>query len=262
LDRVDVHFGLFFSSDAAPGALVILQGENFGDVPGQVWIHLKDWQGNTADYQLLDTQNHWGDTFVAGIVPSISRVLDQEVSFTVVAQCGATSNASWGNFTAARDFVDLAYAAVPPDQWAPWYDCSMSSGVSDHDACQAQGSTNFPPECAQNFPGWGLAPGSLGNLAGYHDSGIGFKGNDGTDQFWLDGPLQNGWALWSTSAEVTTQVSAAGQSTGGQVSVNSFQTSDPGTSNPRLGILYHVNNCGAIFYTGHMIITGPTGVPF
>jgi hypothetical protein len=61
---------------------------------------------------------------------------------------------------------------------------------------------------------------------------------------------------------VTTQVSAAGQSTGGQVSVNSFQTSDPGTSNPRLGILYHVNNCGAIFYTGHMIITGPTGVPF
>ncbi len=74
--------------------------------------------------------------------------------------------------------------------------------------------------------------------------------------------MNNGWALWSTSAEVTIQVSAAGQSTGGQVSVDQSQTSDPGTSNPRLGIDYHVNNCGAIFYTGHMIITGPVGVPF
>ena len=41
--------GFFFSFDASPGALVILQGENFGDIPGQAWIHLKDWQGKPAD---------------------------------------------------------------------------------------------------------------------------------------------------------------------------------------------------------------------
>ncbi len=131
--------GFFFSFDASPGALVILQGENFGDIPGQAWIHLKDWQGKPADYQLSDTQKYWGDTFVAGTIPSISGVLDQQATFTVVAQCGATSNAPAASFAAARDFVDLAYAAVPPDQWAPWYDCSMSSGVSDHDECQDRG---------------------------------------------------------------------------------------------------------------------------
>ena len=35
----------------------------------------------------------------------------------------------------------------------------------------------------------------------------------------------------------------------------------PGTSSPRLGVDWYVNNCGAIFYTGHMIVTGPAGVP-
>src|SRR5262249_53958221 len=156
---------------------------------------------------------------------------------------------------------DLAYAGVPPGHWYPWVECSMSSGVSDHDECDHQGGNNFPPECmwpSEPGPPWGAV--DFGNLEGYHDSGYGFTGNSGIDQYWLDTPLQNGWVLWSTSAEVTVQVSAAGQSTGGQVSVDNY--SDPGTSNPTLGIGYHVNNCGAIFYTGHLIITGPVGVPF
>ena len=105
--------GFFFSFDATPGALVILQGENFGNVPGQAWIHLER-DGKPADYQLEVTPNDWGDTFVAGIVPSISGVLDQQATFTVVAQCGATSNAVSGSFVAARDVVDLAYVGDPP----------------------------------------------------------------------------------------------------------------------------------------------------
>lgn len=40
--------GFFFSFDATPGALVILQGENFGNVPGQAWIHLER-DGKLAD---------------------------------------------------------------------------------------------------------------------------------------------------------------------------------------------------------------------
>jgi hypothetical protein len=82
--------GFFFSIDATPGALVILQGENFGNVPGQVWIHLKDYQGHNSDHQLSIAPNDWGDTFVAGIIPSISGVLDQQATFTVVAQCAAS----------------------------------------------------------------------------------------------------------------------------------------------------------------------------
>jgi hypothetical protein len=66
------------------GALILLQGENFGNPPGQVWIHLKNYKGMPRDYQLLGTQNSWGDTIAAGIVPSISEVLDQPATFTVV----------------------------------------------------------------------------------------------------------------------------------------------------------------------------------
>jgi hypothetical protein len=112
--------GFFFSSDATPGALIILQGENFGDLPGQVWIHLKDYQGNASDHLLLDTQKYWHDTFVAGIVPDITGVLDQQATVTVVAQCGAVGNAQTVNFTADRDVADLAQhtdlleCSIPP----------------------------------------------------------------------------------------------------------------------------------------------------
>jgi hypothetical protein len=85
--------GFFFSFDATPGGLIILQGENFGNMPGQVWIHLKDYQGNASDHQLLNTENHWADTFVAGTVPNdITRVTDQQATVTVVPKCGAVSN--------------------------------------------------------------------------------------------------------------------------------------------------------------------------
>ena len=87
-------------------------------------------------------------------------------------------------------------------------------------------------------------------------SGWGTQGNGGNDRYWLTAPLQHGWVLDSTSTEVTVQVN-----NGGRVSVDGSLTSDPGTSSPRLGVDWYVNNCGAIFYTGHMIVTGPAGVP-
>jgi len=51
--------GFFFSADATPGALVILQGENFGNTPGQVWIHLVTYDGKPSDHKLLVPQNDW-----------------------------------------------------------------------------------------------------------------------------------------------------------------------------------------------------------
>ena len=42
--------GFFFSFDATPGGLIILQGENFGNVLGQAWIHLER-DGKAADYR-------------------------------------------------------------------------------------------------------------------------------------------------------------------------------------------------------------------
>jgi hypothetical protein len=96
-------------------ALVMLEG----DLPGQVWIHLKDYQGNASDDLLLYTQKYWHDTSVAGIVPDITGVLDQQATVTVVAQCGAVGNAQTVNFTADRDVADLA-------QHTDLLECSIS----------------------------------------------------------------------------------------------------------------------------------------
>ena len=251
--------GFFFSFDATPGALVILQGENFGNVPGQAWIHLER-DGKPANYQLEVTPNDWGDTFAAGIVPSISGVLDQQATFTVVAQCGATSNTVSGSFVAARDVVDLAYVGDPPPtgtHWYRWFQCTMSTGPTGGDMCEDLGNEGWPGECgccAEFGTGGG---GSLGNLAGYHAVGWSFNGHPGHDHFRIDDALRNGWVLLSTSADWITQLGY-----GGQVSVDPGWTSAPGTSQPELQVNWYVNACGAILYSGHMFITGPLGVPY
>ena len=237
-------------SAVTPGGGLILVGENFGYLTGAILIHLTDYLGHPLDRALQNLQ--WGDLFAAGTIPGdISGVLDQQATLTVVAQCGAVSNPWTAHFTAAPDVADLALFYDAPGSFS----CSMSTGSTDHDACEDQGRRNFPPECGccANWPSGG---GDLGNFAGYHDSGWGIQGNGGNDQYWLTAPLQHGWVLNSTSTEVTVQVN-----NGGRVSVDGSLTSDPGTSSPRLGVDWYVNNCGAIFYTGHMIVTGPAGVP-
>jgi hypothetical protein len=195
--------------------------------------------------------------FAAGIVPAVSRAVDQDTTITLIAQCGATSNGWPANFTAARDAVDLADVGNAPGHWSPWFQCSMSSGATGSDQCEDSGSDNFPIECSGGIAPWGLGPSGLGNLGGYHASGWGVQGDPGDDLFWMNSPLQNGWVLDSTSADWITQVN-----NGGQVSVNLGETTDPGTSSPMLDVNWYINNCGAVFYSGHMIVTGPLGVPY
>jgi hypothetical protein len=73
----------------------------------------------------------------------------------------------------------------------------------------------------------------------------------------MNSPLENGWVLVSTSADWLTKVA-----NGGQVSVNTTETSAPGASQPMLDVSWYINNCGAVLYSGHMIVTGPLGVPY
>jgi hypothetical protein len=246
----------FFFSYATPGALVILQGENFGNLPGQAWIHLKKLDDTPADYQLvLAHPNDWGDTFVAGTIPSIPGVLDQQATFTVVAQCGGTSNTVSGSFVAARDVVDLAYVGDPPaggNHWYPWFQCAMSAAPGGNQ-CENSGADDWPNECGVAA----FSEAGFGNLDAYHAVAWSPNGHPGHDDFWINDALLNGWVLLSTSADWTTQVNS-----GGQVSVDSGWTSAPGTSNPHLQVNWYVNSCSAIFYSGHMFITGPLGVPY
>lgn len=187
----------FFSlgSQITPGVIMLVYGQFFGDVPGQVWIHLKDYQGNAHDYQLLYTDTHWSDTFVAGQIPDISGVLNQQATLTVVAQCGAVSNATTVNFTPNIDVADLA-------DHTDRLECSISTGASVSDRCLGWGGEHWPEECG--WGNWGLAKGNP--LGGYHASGWGFHGNGGNDRFWVTTPLQNGWALDSASATWETKV--------------------------------------------------------
>ena len=239
----------FFSlgSQITPGVIMLLYGQNFGDMPGQVWIHLKDWQGNPRDYQLTYTDTHWSDTFVAGQIPDISGVINQQATLTVVAQCGAVSNAATVDFTPNIDVADLA-------DHVDRLECSISTGASVSDQCLGWGGDQWPEECG--WGDWGLGQGNNG-FEGYHASGWGFHGNGGNDRYWVTTPLQNGWVLDSASATWQTKV--------GDVSTASEDpntTSAPGTPSPGLGVDWYVGNCGMVLYDGHMIITGPKGVPF
>jgi hypothetical protein len=235
-------FALGFST---PGALTLLRGENFGDLPGQVVIHVTDWQGNLVEAQLQNLQ--WGDTYVAGTVPAITGVPDQEATITVVAQCGATSNTLQLHFTAARDVADLAYPDPNPKPVNRTFECSISTGSSASDACENLGGDSFPEECGCCAP-WGQGPqSSLPNLVGYHASGWG-GGNGGNDQFRFFPALNWGWVLDSTSVDWTTMVN-----NGGTVSVDGSLTTNSPVSNPRLGVDWNVNACGGIFYLGPVV---------
>ena len=67
--------------------------------------------------------------------PAVSWAVDQPVTFTVVAQCGAVSNAWTANFTATRDFELLQFNRIT---------CTSFPGLSASDQCQNVGGTNWP----------------------------------------------------------------------------------------------------------------------
>jgi hypothetical protein len=72
-------------SQVTPRGEVILQGQNFGNLPGQLLIHLTHYLGHPLDLPLQNLQ--WGDTFVAGTIPDNSTgVLNQQATFTVVTR--------------------------------------------------------------------------------------------------------------------------------------------------------------------------------
>jgi hypothetical protein len=238
---------MFLLSQVTPGGAVMLAGENFGNLKGQMLLHLKDYLGNPQDHSLHITQ--WGDTYAAGIIPpDISGMRAQQATLTVVAQCGAVSDALMVHFTPAVDVADLA-------EHTDRLDCSTSIGAGTSDQCGDWGNNHWPEECGFG-PRWGEAPGSYG-LGGFHASGWGFHGNGGNDQFWVTKPLQNDWVLDSASADWSAKVGDASQA-----SEDASLTTGPGTSNPTLGVDWYVDNCGAVVYYGDMIITGPKGVPF
>jgi len=231
---------IFPFSKITPGGGVILQGQNFGSLPGQILIKFQN--------QLIGTplENiQWGNTFAAGTIPQgITGVTDQEVTLTVFAQCGAASNDLAVHFTATRDM-----AAIP----LPRITCSTSVGAGNSDQCQNWGQDNWPLECGSG-PSFGLQKGPTG-FYGYHASGWGFSGETGNDQFWPLPVLQNGWVLSSVSGLSWDRV-------GGGSNAQETSSPPPGTSAPDLAVGWKADNCGVIFYWGDMYITGPAGVAF
>jgi len=140
--------------------------------------------------------------------------------------------------------------------------CSTSWPISGSDACQTYGNQNFPQECTGggDFPDWGLG-GGVGYLGRYHASGFG-NGESGTDQFFANAPLQNGWTVHSTGADWTQQAFVSNCCGIDYVSVDAGQSSSNGDSTPKVGFDYKVNACGAGWFSGHIFIIGPLGVPY
>jgi hypothetical protein len=230
-----VHAGI------RPGAGVIIEGQNFGNLEGQVLIHLGKFGGQQLDLPLESLQ--WGDSFAAGTIPFILGVADQAVTFTVVSQCGATSNAWTANFTAARQFVLAPFNRIL---------CATYPGASPSDECQDWGGTNWPEECP--FADFGIA--DLYRPTGfsaYHASGWGFHGNRGNDQF--SAFLLNGWVVDSVTGLAWTNI-------GSGSSANEWYVSPAGTWFLQVSVPWYADNCGMILYWGDVVITGPAEVPW
>jgi hypothetical protein len=231
---------MFPFSQIKPDGWVIVQGENFGNLPGKLLMHYKTFSGQQAEAQLESLQ--WGDTFASGMIPFIGGLVDQPVTFTVEAQCGAQSNAWSANFTAFRDVAYTAYNRIG---------CTMSTGATVSDECQGWGGTNFPEECGLGT--WGTEITQTTGFQAYHASGWGFSGNSGNDQFSAN--LNNGWVL-----DMVTQLQW--EYVGGGSTATEWFVSPAGTPNPQVGVPWHVDNCGMIWYSADIIITGPIGVPY
>ncbi len=231
---------IFPFSQIKPDGWVIFQGENFGNLPGKLLMHYKTFSGQQAEASLLSLQ--WGDTFASGMIPFIGGLVDQPVTFTVETQCGAASNEWSANFTAFRDVQLTAYNRIG---------CTMNPGASASDECQGWGGTNWPEECG--LATWGTQITQTTGFQAYHASGWGFSGNSGNDQFSAN--LNNGWVL-----DMVTPLQW--EYVGGGSTATEWFVSPTGTPTPQVGVPWHVDNCGMIWYSGDIIITGPIGVPY
>ena len=230
---------IFPFSVIKPGGEVILQGQNFGDLPGQILIVF---QNQLIGTYLTNIQ--WGNNFAAGTIPpGITGEPDQTVGLYVNNSCGAASNHVSAKFTATRALVALPFGQI---------NCGSTATLGNSDACQNSGNYGTPPECFEilNF---GVEPGPTG-FQGYHFSGWGFSGEAGNDQFW--GPtLKNGWAFDSAS-------SLSGDYVGTFYQPTYWYQSPVGGTETKVSVNWRCDNCGGIFYYGNIYITGPIGVPY
>ncbi len=230
---------IFPFSVIKPGGEVILQGQHFGNLPGQILIVF---QNQLIGANLTNIQ--WGDTFAAGTIPQgITGEPDQEVGLYVINSCGAASNHVTAKFTATRDLI-----ALPFDQ----INCGSTVNFDNSNACQRNGNYGTPPECG-GIPTFGTEPGPTG-FQGFHFSGWGFSGEGGNDQFW--GPtLKNGWGFDSASP-------LAGSYVGTFYQPTYWYQSPVGGQETKVSVNWQCDNCGGIFYYGNIYITGPKGVPY
>jgi hypothetical protein len=224
-----------------PGGSVILEGQNFGNLPGQILINIPSLHSFTG-IPLGNIQ--WGNTFASGTIPAgISGVPDQQVNFTVVAQCGAVSNSLSAKFTATRAMQLVPYS---------WVQC-WPGVLASNDACQGLGGPGWPPECGFLNGTFGLGQDPTG-FWGYHVSGWG-NGESSTDFFYENFALINGWVFDSVQNLGWAYVG------GGSTAAVDSKTSSPGDPSPRVYVDWHADACGLIDYTGDIQITGPKGLP-
>jgi hypothetical protein len=231
---------IFPFSVIKPGGAVILQGQNLGNLPGQILIVF---QNQLIGTNLTSIQ--WGNTFAAGTIPSdITGQPDQTVGLYVINSCGAASNHVLAKFTATRDLIALPYDQIS---------CSSDVNFDNSNACQNNGNfAGAPPECGY-LPPVGSEPPATG-FRGWHDPGWTWPGQStpsGNDKF--QGPiLKNGWGFDSASP-----LQGAGKY------VPTYWNLPPiGGINPSFFVNWKCDSCNYIVYYGDILITGPIGVPY
>jgi hypothetical protein len=143
-----------------PAGGVIVQGQHFGDQPGEFLLLGPAFQDGALRLGNLQ----WGDQYVAGVIPSVDRVPDQDAELQVITADGRKSNQAPCRFTANRQIRQ-----VPGDIFSLVHFAAESNYDSWSKGLEMDGYT----------------------LRAFHGS---TGSGDGTDVFTCE--LKNGWVFY------------------------------------------------------------------
>jgi hypothetical protein len=234
---------MYILSNSSPGGTVIIFGKGFGLKQGQAHLKLQQ----VAQVLPLDVSLDivsWGENAIVAIIPNdITGVTEQTGNYYVISAGGDTSNSLGAGFHPTPDFSTL-----PPDQVDVW--CSTAATTN-----RCQGNGDIVDAICGSVGLFGTG-GVLPTIDGGHGTGMwNFSGDTGSDTYFSNGILLNGWAIDSFPGLSVTKTD------GDEWARNSGVMSGGPTLGMPLTVEWSTDRCGFIFYDGNVYIKGPIGVP-
>ncbi len=232
--RIDKVEGLVM-----PGGLVNIYGCGFGGGNERGTIRLV---GNFPGGFLVLTGGEWFDDFAAGVLPTVSGVVDQRAKIQLTRRNQPIGEPYAVQFTATREHILLPYTAIPTSCGdAAWYNSCNERGF------KIMGGREF--DCS----GW--------SFCGSHNNQHPRQGTIRVDAFNLT--LKNGWVFDTLDYWYNYSILKGQPST---ISIRGFEDGPANVMNMygnwSLAEPWVPGQGAYVNYQGHIYIVGPLGVPY